>query len=118
MNFVFLTPHNLTIGYVCQDCGMWIPTLTCASATCTHDRVLLPENLSPEELIAAKIATIKDAWDSVAGYFKRLSPALQALADVIRRDADFFRTQGVPARPVMRYRHSIHSGARARRRLR
>lgn len=42
------------IGYVCASCGEWTPTLVEVSTSCDHGTVLLPEQMAPSDVAAAK----------------------------------------------------------------
>lgn len=45
------------IGYVCANCGWWIPTLSTWDEHCDHLVVALPEDLPPAAVERAKLRT-------------------------------------------------------------
>lgn len=49
---IVFVADELPLGYICQGCGRWIPTLAAIDPECRHDRVELVENVSAERLMA------------------------------------------------------------------
>lgn len=48
-----LVPSELPLGYICEACGRWVPTLSTIDPDCRHERVSLPENATAYRLMSA-----------------------------------------------------------------